>query len=296
LWKELRKVLSRTALRVLKFLFGETKAEVRAGICILVCLPAVISSAYPGSRLPAIAFCLSLASTAFLALKRRLIFIGLIIVVQVVSIGLNGARVLLREAGELPEVALPEVAISVVPGGDVFSTKISPGQVITATVCFYKNGAAVVAAHKCGLSPGVLDVYTLLNDERVEGEVILMEDTPWGFAVRPLEPPAERQELPLGNARDVSIGETATCLTPRTEPFDVEIAGWTMREGRPYLVVSSPRKITNGMSGVPVVQNGRIIGFLAATWPLSARSPYIGYVSPAAAVYNELRDHLQAPP
>ena len=67
----------------------------------MVCLPAVISSAYPdlGFR-PSPSACRS--QVPLLALKRRLIFIGLIIVVQVVSIGLNGRAVLLREAGELP--------------------------------------------------------------------------------------------------------------------------------------------------------------------------------------------------
>lgn len=236
-------------------------------------------------------FLLALACTAFFSLVRCIVFIVLIILVQATSIGLNGSRMLLKDVSELPEVALPEVAVSVIPGGDFFSTRIEPGKVIKATVCFYKGGVAVVAAHDCGLSPGILDHCTLLNDERVEGEVTLIEDTAWGFAVRPLESPDERQELPLANARDVSVGEPATCLLPGSQSFDVEVAGWTTREGRPYLVVSSPRKITNGMSGVPVVQNGRIIGFVAATWPLSARAPYI-YVSPAPAVYNELRNHL----
>lgn|GEM_PF-1410326 len=286
--------MSGAVSRVLRLLFGETKAAVRAGVCVLVCLLVIISAGYPGPRVPAIAFCVALACTAFFDLKRRLIFIGVIIFVQAFSMGMNGARVLLGEASELPEVAVPEVAASVVPGGDVFATRVSTQQSMKATVCFYKNGVAVVAAHECGLRPGVLHADTTLNYRKIEEQLLLLEDTPWGFAVKPIEPPVGRQELPIGNAADVSVGEPATCLLSENESFDVEIEGWSVRDGRPYLVVSSLHEITKGMSGVPVVQNGRIIGFLSATWPFSLRSPYVGYASPAASVYNDMKDHLES--
>lgn len=281
-------------MRVLRFLFGESRTAIRAGICVLVCLPLILSADSPDARLPSIAFCVALGCTAFFGLKRRLIYIGLIIVVQFVAIALNGAGMLLSEVSEEPEVALEPVAISVVPGGDVFHTRISPEQCAEVTVCFYKNGVAVVGAHSCGLSPGVLDTHTLLNDEPVDGQVTLIEDTQWGFAVSPLGPPVEREELPLANPHDISMGEPATCLTPRSEPFDVVVEGWTMRGGRPLLVVSTSRRGNKGMSGSPVIQNGRIIGFLAGTWPLSARPPHIVFVSPAAAVYKEFRDYLNS--
>jgi hypothetical protein len=280
------------SLRALRSLFGESKAELRAGIYVLVCLALILAAGTRAPRLSLIAFCLSLGCTAFFALKRRLIFIGVIILAQCVSLALNGAEFILSDVSGSPEVPLPEVSVSVVPGGDLFHTRISPERCSEATVCFYRDGVAVVAAHSCGFSPGVLEPHTLLNDEPVEGVVNLIEDTQWGFAVSPLRPPVERQEMPLANAHEVLVGERATCLVPGSEPFDVEVAGWTMRLDQPYLVIKSPRRIAKGMSGSPVLQNGRIIGFLAATWPFTGRPPHIAFVSPAPAVYTELSDHL----
>lgn len=280
------------ALRALRKLFGGSKAEVRAGICVLLCLSLMLLAGTRAPRLSVIAFCLSLGCTAFFSLKRRLICIGAIIVIQCLSIALDGARVVLSDVSESPEVPLPTVSAWVVPGGDLFHTRVSPERCTEAAVCFYKDGVAVVAAHSCGLSPGVLDPHTQLNGEPVEGVVTLIEDTKWGVAVSPLEPPAERQEIRLANAHEVSVGETATCLVPKSEPFEVEVAGWTTRLDEQYLVIKSPRRIAKGMSGSPVLQSGRIIGFLSATWPFTSRPPHIGFVSPAPVVYNELADHL----
>ena len=72
-------------------------------------------SRFTDARLPSIAFCVALGCTAFFGLKRRLIYIGLIIVVRFVAIALNGAGMLLSEVSEEPEVALEPVAISVCP-------------------------------------------------------------------------------------------------------------------------------------------------------------------------------------
>jgi hypothetical protein len=281
-----------TALRVLRLMFGESRGSRWAGFCVLVSIPVILYPYRVGPRLASIAGCVALGCTAFLQLKRRLVYIALVILTLFVSIGLNGAQVLLREATETPEVAIPVISVSVVPGGDFFHTRITPERCMQAAVCFYKDGVAVVAAHSCELSPGVLDNHTLLNDVHVEGRVNVIEDNSWGFAVSPLYPPVDREEMPLGNAHEVAVGEPAQCLPPDSEPFDVEIAGWAMREDRQYIVLVSPRRITEGMSGTPVLQGGRIIGFLAAKWAFPSRAPYIAYASPAAAVYDAFRDHL----
>ncbi|HHY75541.1 MAG TPA: hypothetical protein GX500_02015 [Firmicutes bacterium] len=275
--------------RVLKTVFGDTKAALRAGICFTACLLIIVFGDPTWSRLHEIALLLGLLCTAFFTLKRRIAFIVLIVALR---IPVYGVSAILSEARESPEAVVPEIHVSVTLGGDLFHTRVSDQQCWQAVVCFYKNRVAVVAAHSCSMSPGLLDEHTFLNEKSLDERLTALEDTPWGLAVSPIDAPEPRDELPIANASDVLLGERAVCITPGEEPFEVTLEGWITLRGRQYLVASATRRGREGMSGSPVVQNGRIVGFLAGTWPLSIRPPHIIYLSPAPLVYSEFRDYL----
>ncbi|MBS3985293.1 MAG: hypothetical protein KGZ66_06790 [Selenomonadales bacterium] len=71
----------------------------------------------------------------------------------------------------------------------------------------------------------------------------------------------------LGGTADIVVGEVATVLPGAAGPFTVRVVGYMQFRGEQLLLVSplhAKDRIEPGMSGSPIVQNGKLIGVLFA--------------------------------
>ena len=194
-------------------------------------------------------------------------------------------------------IAAPDARVQV--GGECVSLLVEPGRGFTVTVCFYYRGLAVLAAHpmpvsdaRQTLSPGPLPPGMLA------GEVVLEGSTPYGLIVSGLVPPEQGREfLPVGGTDEVKVGEEATLLSGWKGPHRVRILGYAMRGKEQFLAIEfvEPDQVfEGGMSGSPIVQDDRVVGFAAATlMTVSWKSPQIALARVAGEVFDGVRSILE---
>ncbi len=159
------------------------------------------------------------------------------------------------------------------------------------TVSFYTpEGLAVGMAHAVpdmepgpwpiGLrSPGYFDrqsAQLLANSE--DGIVFKLDYLP----------ETARQKLLIGGPDDITVGGVAQLHSVKGGSFPVRILGYDLHQGIQTLLIQpldSEHEIIPGMSGSPIVQNGKLIACARAVYGVPHRGPAIAQARLAADIY-----------
>lgn len=188
---------------------------------------------------------------------------------------LGGALLSTVTATPIREVAAPGVAVA--PGGSYLLVYgVGDGDNVSVfTVCYFLDADTVVAAaHRMELAEGEY-VATLSGPGLVQsGSIQVLVDTDAGVLLRGVEiSRSTEQRLPLAGTSDIQVGMTAEVISTYGWSGQVTVAGYDQLGDAQYLVLTRGQfegEVIPGMSGSPVVQNGKIIGFIA-------RAPHVGY-------------------
>lgn len=206
-----------------------------------------------------------------------------------------------------PVQPLPAVNAGVMLGGDLLRLHEAE-RCFQVTVCFYVPGTdlGAVAAHSCDSTPGqtfraslksfaATGIAIPLTCPQMDPDALtvsVVSDTDFGVVVSGLKcPETDREELPVGQAEDIRVGEEASIYSSRSGVVSCRILGFDEVGRYQMLVVrlvDERIRIGSGDSGSPVVQDGRIIGFVAGTWSFPYRGPELVLVRPACEVYSRL--------
>ncbi len=197
---------------------------------------------------------------------------------------------LAAEISRIPLAPIAAVEATVVPGGESITVHPAGAQSAAGmTSCFYDRGLMVAAAHRCGLPEPPWELcLTCFAAGLVDGVPTLEADTPDGIVISGVKCPDEdRRPLPIGGLVDVHVDQTATLVVSGGADQEAAMLGYVLRDEVQFLVVrmaSGGTGIGAGMSGTPVVQDGKLIAFLAGRpwWDLSGR---LGLARLAADVY-----------
>ncbi|NLC15142.1 MAG: hypothetical protein GX784_02315 [Firmicutes bacterium] len=277
-----------------------------AVVVMVICLVSVFTLKLSRKLMPIVVAIF--ASSVHTLAKRRSLTVIAGLLMLFVAIYATGGHILLTEEVHLtPLSPLADVDASVLLGGDHIRVHTDE-RCFNVTVCFYvaDTDLCVIAAHSCETQAGetvkVLlvpfsksgseppDWCPVFDPNATDAEVLL--DSDYGVILSGIQPPRSGpDELPIGKPDDIGPGEEALLHTARSGVLPAEIKGfWLSRNG--HLIVAQltgkEPKILSGFSGSPVVQNGKLIGFLAATHAVPFRGPQIILVRPACDVYNEL--------
>ena len=98
-------------------------------------------------------------------------------------------------------------------------------------------------------------------------------------------------EMAIAGASDIYANEGATLWVPSIGTLEVEVKGFRTVGDQEMIVIELPpgvSQVKSGCSGSPVVQKGKIIGFVAATQAIPFRGPKQVILRPACQVYSEL--------
>lgn len=253
------------------------------------------------SRIHEIARMVALAIVAFEPLKPKWKPFLVIIAATVVSAIYWGTQDFLAEDLLLsPPFPDQTVTASVEVGGDTIWVVPVEGRGYIATVCFYQGDTSVIAAHSVGLhdGPWPLKVETHIPIGMVRGTPEFVTDTPCGAVLRGLGPPGEdREQMEIAAATEVAVGEEAELLSSWKGTILVRILGFSKRDEEQFLVFqfcSEEDVLEPGMSGSPIVQDGKIVGFAAARVSVvSWRRPMIGFGRLASDVYLGTQSYLE---
>lgn len=242
------------------------------------------------SRISAFAFAGALVVS--LPPRQRWWGVGAVVVVMAVTFLYWAPRQFLEtNVTRIPLGTVPSVDASVVPGGESLNVHPPGKSGGTLTVCFYENGYAVAAAHPCDFpdDSGWALCVDCLSQEMVEGTPTFVADTPVGIVISGMKCPTEgRAKLPLAAPDEIEVGQTAQVLSADLGDGEVEVLGFTERKEGQFLVfrpASSSMSLGPGSSGTPLVQNGKIIGFIAGRLALDFSSRKLGLARLAPDVY-----------
>lgn len=206
------------------------------------------------------------------------------------------SEMLAKDLSPVPLAPIAEVDAVVVPGGErviVHPEGIQHGGAFT--VCFYDQGCIVGAAHGADFpDPRWNLCTTCFASNLADGVPTFEANTQYGIVVSGVKcPDPGRQALPIAGPDDVLVGQKATLLSAGRSNAEVEVVGYIQRTQGQFLVVKMPRGgqgMGKGMSGTPLVQNGKIIGFLSGgfLWDISGR---LGIARLAADVYDATKEY-----
>ncbi len=101
--------------------------------------------------------------------------------------------------------------------------------------------------------------------------------------------------VPIGGTEDIRVGEEALVYTDFRETFAVVVDGFFEFQDHQVIVltpVDPAHKIVSGMSGSPVVQNGKLIGMLALRVQAPRQTENYGLARLAAEIYAGTADHF----
>lgn len=222
--------------------------------------------------------------------------VGLLLLLVAVEIGAGiYYRLIPGVISNLSAIPLVEHAVveeHVYLGGDDLRLVYDNG-VFQMTSCFYTDeGLLVAGGHECSLDGvvGEPKVRTIMANRYIHDFVPdVLEETPAGLVLGPVDRPRDRPQLPIAGSDDVKIGENATVYSVKGGIFEVTILGYHLLNGSHCLlfqVVDPQSQLIEGMSGSPVVQDGKIIGFFVAKISVSYRGSSIGFARVAAEVYE----------
>ena len=172
-----------------------------------------------------------------------------------------------------------------------------------ATVCFYlDNEIAVIASHYCsGIEVGeTYQVQVYNKSVEQNGWARVLTNSDWGvvLALQDFDVSAfHRPVLSLAGTGDIRIGDRATLHSTQRGDFPVKVHGFRRAPGAQFLVVRALEKahpIEPGMSGSPLVQGDKLIGFISGSYTVATRPPSIGLARVATDVYLKAEGYLGA--
>ncbi len=198
----------------------------------------------------------------------------------------TGANSIVSKAAPTPVRPVAEVRASVIPGGDRLEICTVDGHLVVR-VCYYLgDGSAIAAAHRGDLSVGEHKVA--LEGIHLRDPISVVADTNYGLVIEGYPPtPTDRTPLPIASAAEIMVGEKGMVLQGDEPPIEVQIKGFQDANGVQKLVLTpaatrDPR-LRPGSSGSPVVQNGKIIGFIHSGVFVKGT---VSYARLAADIYN----------
>ena len=140
-----------------------------------------------------------------------------------------------------------------------------------ATASFYPGDGTMVAVAHAGRQLAVGQITGVNVTDRnnfISSNVKVLINSDQGVTLGMPKGTSINSELVrLGGTADISVGEVATVHPGITGPFKVRLVGYRQLRGEQLLVVSplnAKDNIKPGMSGSPIVQNGKLIGVLFA--------------------------------
>lgn len=162
-----------------------------------------------------------------------------------------------------------------------------------ATASFYPGNGTMVAVAHAGrqLTVGEITGVNLTDrDNFIFCNVKVLVNSDQGVTLgMPKGTRIDSELVRLGGTADISVGEVATVHSGITGPFKVRVVGYMQLRGDQLLVVSplnAKDTIQLGMSGSPIVQNGKLIGVLFARSRLPFVAGRYGKARLAADVYR----------
>jgi hypothetical protein len=218
----------------------------------------------------------------------------------------TGGFYLAETASATPLAPLPVAGAVVIPGGDSLMLEFERS-LFRASVCFYvpDTELCVLAGHSCSIPDDAETVYASRIPFDPDGmeipdafqravpgqfEVRVVTDSPFGAVLSGLTPVPGREEMPIGGAGDIYPGEQGEVWSPEGV-IPVEVLGFKKFRGGQMLaaqVMDQKAGMGKGMSGSPVIQNGKIIGFFTVIYALPYKGPQVILIQPACKVYGEL--------
>jgi hypothetical protein len=268
----------------------------------------------------------AIAASNVFKVKRRWVQTIAFFLVMFVAWYVSGGFYLAETASTAPLAPLPQAGAVVIPGGDTLMLEFERS-LFRASVCFYvpDTELCVLAGHSCSIPDDAETVYAsriLFDPDGIEipetpslawweqrfdpdgmeipdafqravpgqFEVKVVTDSPFGAVLSGLTPVPGREEMPIGGAGDIYPGEYGEVWSPEGV-IPIEVLGFKKFRGGQMLaaqVMDQKVRLGKGMSGSPVIQNGKIIGFFTVVYALPYRGPQVILIRPACEVYGEL--------
>lgn len=230
-----------------------------------------------------------LALTAVVVLS--VVLVTTLVGVYYQRVGIAAVDFIVENAADtLPEAFYQTVDATVLVGGDLL-TIYNGGARPQMRTCFYTDdGLTVAASHTMDITPGTY--YMQINDARslrVPAELLSVGSG--GVVVSGLVPPANSSTFGFSNPSDIAIGEEATLLHSEGN-IQVLILGYQEIHDEQMIVLhqlDGVLQIAPGFSGSPIVQNDKIVGFLAMAIKPGFRykGPKVGFARLATEIYLE---------
>ncbi len=289
----------------------KNRRQVIAGIVMALCMAAMLALPFrvlreQGRLLILVGVFCFCAHTLYKRWWVPLIAFLLAIVVCTYAVG--GDLIAYEIVSETPLQQLPELDVSVIPGGELLQWSVAVEQgsrsVVKTSkviVCFYMpgDGPCVVAAHPCGREAGDTPDISPNSEALVSGSsrpASVLADCEHGVVFAGLRcPDPDRKALPLAGAEDVKVGEEAVICTLSKGDIPVKVMGFSMMNDAHLLVLQrfdKDAEVGAGMSGSPVIQDGKIIAFLHSVTRFH-RGPRFVMARPALEVYDALQEYLE---
>lgn len=205
------------------------------------------------------------------------------------------SQAVLATAGPTPyiEVPAPEEQVTL-GGGYIVLSEFQSSEysgVALSTSFYLPDGLVVGAAHAVGLDPLSCTASLNHNEQIQTGRAELLQDTEAGVLLRltgidlPTDP-----VMAIAGTKDIETRAEAELFSSLGLSGPVTVVGYHQEDGKQYLVLTvagGADRLVPGMSGSPVVQNGRIIGCMARIYDTEYKGQAIFLARLAADVYNE---------
>ena len=236
---------------------------------------------------------------AFHCVKKRFwVGVAVFLILFPISVYVTSRQAFLSKVSPSPLRPLPVVDGRVVLGGDRLRLH-SAEKCFGVAVCFWipERDWCVAAAHSCETLPGsgFKANFTLdrcPNSDPDATIVKVVADGSSGLVLSGLDVPnGSREELTIGGSEDIHVGEEALLYSSVDRTTPVQVLGFSMMRDQQVLLVKVLRKEADlgpGASGSPLVQDGRIIGFLVGTIALSFGQLLV--LRPACEVYSSVEE------
>lgn len=279
-------------------------------VCIVVfCIAALLFLPYSVlSRRGALTLIVSPFLYAAFSLYRRWwvpIVTCLLVVLLIVSF--HGQEIVVSQTvSETPFREVSETDVSVVLGGDALHLYFTVQEELRTvakemrvTVCFYVPGSdtCVAAAHSMGLEAGQTYNISIAGETGVLVSLpatMVLADCEYGMVFAGTScPDSDRRKYVLAGVQDVRVGEEVVVRNKTMGDVTVKVLGFSMVEDDQFLMLECVTgELGPGTSGSPIIQDGKIIGFLHGilkfpTGPVLIRS------RPALEVYSSFAESLE---
>lgn len=173
----------------------------------------------------------------------------------------------------------------------------APPPTAVFTTNYYLGPELVVgAAHKMDLDLDMYQASLTVQGEIQTGSIQVLVNSDYGALVRLIGMSSPETALtPIGGTESIAVGETAEVLSTYGWSGSVTVAGYHSQNGQQYLLLTTPagtRDAQPGMSGSPVLQNGKVIGFLDAVIPGEYKGARLCRARLAAVVYRQIQAEI----